>query len=105
MPLKKFDHKDLAPRLKRLAKKYTLTQAAEKLNLERHQVIYICRKNGISFRPKGKRNYNTILEESDIPLIKQLASEGMKTHIIAQKFECGDSLIRKVVNGNAWQHV
>ena len=102
MPTVKFDHKDLAPKLKKLAKTCTMKQAAESLGITKQQVVYICQKNGISFRPEGKRNHNAILEESDIPLIKALAEDGVDKHVIAKKFDCGVSLIRKVVNGNAW---
>lgn len=102
MPTVKFNHKELAPKLKRLAKTHTMKQAGEKLGITRQQVVYICQKNGISFRPNGKRNYNSILEKSDIPLIKSLAADGVDKHVIAKKFDCGVSLIRKVVNGNAW---
>lgn len=104
MGLKKFDHKKLSRQLKMLAKSNTMEQAATKLGLNKQQVIYICTHNGISFRKRGEKVYNAVLEDSDIPLIRALISEGVRSEIIALKFECSPSLIRKIKNGTVWTH-
>lgn len=42
------------------------------------------------------------LEPSDIPLIQQLAKEGIKVTDIAEKFEVTKQTIYRVLNGETW---
>jgi DNA invertase Pin-like site-specific DNA recombinase len=102
MPLVKYDHAKLSKQIETLAKTNTMREVASKLGLTKTQLVYICQKNGISFRVDGKKTYNQILEKEDIPLIKELRKSGMSTALIAKKFECGQALIRQVLNGRAW---
>lgn len=102
MPYKKYDHKALSKKIKRLAKTHTMEKAGEKLGLTKSQVAYICQRNEISFNVEGKKKHNQILEKEDIPIIKELRRSGMRADIIAKKFECSADLIRRVVNGRVW---
>jgi hypothetical protein len=105
MGTKKFDHIKLSEQLNQLKHTHTMKEAGKLLGLTRGQVSYICTSNGISFRPEGKPNWNQILEESDIPIIRQLIAEGFKTKVIASKFDCTTDLIRSIKSGRAWGHV
>lgn len=82
-----------------------MKEAGKILGLTRGQVSYICTANEISFRPEGKPKWNQILEESDIPIIRQLIAEGFKTKVIANKFDCTTDLIRSIKSGRALGHV
>lgn len=91
--------KDRARKIEALSKDFTIAQAAKKLNLKFSQVTYICRLFGISFKKTGESTYNSKLENSDIPLIRQLNDEGVNPNQIASKFDVSRTLIMHILEG------
>ena len=53
----------------------------------------------------GSRVHTAKLDESDIPLIRQLHAEGMSTRKLAAKFEVSQRAILQIVNYISWRHV
>lgn len=95
----------LVPKLEQLAKTLSMEGAANVLGLSRNQVMYLAKLSGISFRKKGSSHYKSTLDESDIPMIRQLHNEGVRKHIIARKFEVNVPVIEKILSGKNWAHV
>lgn len=54
---------------------------------------------------KGSRRPNAKLTEADIPVIKELAKQGVSHPDIAKMFKVCRSNISLIVNGQRWQHV
>lgn len=88
-----------ADKIESLSKDFTIAQVAKKLGLTFGQVNYVRILFGISFRKTGERTYNAKLENSDIPLIKQLKEEGVNPNQIASKFDVSRTLIMHILEG------
>ena len=55
--------------------------------------------------PRGSALKQSKLTESDIPLIRELRSAGLKYRDIASKFDVDHSTIWLACNGGTWSHV
>jgi transcriptional regulator NrdR family protein len=54
---------------------------------------------------KGEENPNAILFDTNIREIRRLASQGVLTKTIAEKYNLSTSTIRRVINRESWAHV
>lgn len=88
-----------ADKIESLSKDFTIAQVAKKLGLTFGQVNYVRILFGISFRKTGESAYNSKLENSDIPLIRQLDDEGVNPNQIAKKFDVSRTLIMHILTG------
>ena len=55
--------------------------------------------------PKGSRNGNSRLKESDIPVIRELLKEGKSQQFIADKFHVHQTIISDIALSKTWKHV
>jgi DNA invertase Pin-like site-specific DNA recombinase len=53
----------------------------------------------------GVHNPKAKLTEEDVRLIRELAKEGIKRKLIAEKFEVTTDTVRCIVNYETWSHV
>jgi len=52
------------------------------------------------------QNHNTRkLDPEDVVLIRELHKEGLKLHVIADKFEVTKTNVSKIVNRKIWGHI
>ena len=93
------------PAIRELAPSNTMSQVANMLGLTYNQVSYLAVVNKIRFMKRGQNHYLSVLEESDIPLIKELARDGMAYAEIGRKFDVTGEAIMRVCNGENWKHV
>lgn len=56
-------------------------------------------------RRKGEAHGRHILQETDIPLIRQEIEKGISCQKIATKFNVGRTTIQHIKNGDTWTHV
>lgn len=59
-----------------------------------------CVAKGRSVNASGHRNNNARILDSDIPIIRSLAKEGMRHWEIANRYRVGRSCITRIVSGN-----
>jgi hypothetical protein len=45
------------------------------------------------------------IEPEDVILIRLLRAEGLKLHIIGEKFELSKAQVSKIVNHKTWRHI
>lgn len=64
-----------------------------------------CKKHGRMRRAVGSKQHLAKLTEKDIPLIRQLALDGVMHHVIAERFGVTRAAISYIVRGKTWKHV
>lgn len=82
-----------------------MQECADVLGITFNQTMYVANTYRISFIKRGSAHYLTSLDESDIPLIRELFQSGLKKHIIAKKFDVNVPVIEKILRGENWSHV
>lgn len=54
---------------------------------------------------KGSRKSNSILKESDIPIIREMIDQGHTNRFISRKYSIDESVISVIKHRKAWKHV
>tara|TARA_B100001063_G_C16779142_1_gene569401 strand:+ start:20679 stop:20972 length:294 start_codon:yes stop_codon:yes gene_type:complete len=95
--------KDRVGALKPLQSTHTISQAAKKLGITRHNVEHVVRYHGLKFTNEPNTR-GAKLVAGDIPIIRELA-EFLKVVEIAVKFEVTPQTIHNILSGRTWQCV
>ena len=61
--------------------------------------------NGLMNTKRGEQNYRSVLKDVDIPIIRQLNTDGLSHQKIADLYKCSKSTIQNVIYKRAWKHV
>lgn len=63
------------------------------------------RKKANRIYASGSDNHQSVLKESDIPVIRAHIKDGVPRHWIAKKFGVSYGTIQRIAEGKAWKHV
>lgn len=85
-------------KLRAMSKTMTMSQAADRMEIKKHQVDHASRRYGISFKKIGQHHHSSVRSSDDVELIRALRDEGLGVEEIADKFEIHSGTVSKYVN-------
>ena len=62
-------------------------------------------KNGLRPGPAGEKQWNSVLKEKDIPIIRKMYGDGVDQPTIAKLFNVTRYAISAIICGRSWKHI